>query len=77
MTRWFKRLAQTATFSTLFFASIPDAFADDLTGQASIVDGVTLEIHRTRIRLWGIDAPEMSAKVVIHCNMGVHTAKAI
>ena len=34
--------------------------ADDLTGQASIVDGDTLEIHGTRIRLWGVDAPESS-----------------
>ena len=30
------------------------AMADDLTGQASIIDGDTLEIHGTRIRLWGI-----------------------
>ena len=36
------------------------AFADNLTGQASIIDGDTLEIHGTRIRLWGIDAPESS-----------------
>jgi endonuclease YncB( thermonuclease family) len=34
--------------------------AGDLIGQASIVDGDTLEIHGTRIRLWGIDAPESS-----------------
>jgi endonuclease YncB( thermonuclease family) len=34
--------------------------ADDLTGQASIIDGDTLEIHGTRIRLWGIGAPESS-----------------
>jgi endonuclease YncB( thermonuclease family) len=34
------------------------ALADDLTGQASVVDGDTIEIHGTRIRLWGIDAPE-------------------
>jgi endonuclease YncB( thermonuclease family) len=34
------------------------ASADDLAGQASIIDGDTLEIHGTRIRLWGIDAPE-------------------
>src|ERR1700720_83672 len=36
----------------------PPAVADDLTGQASVIDGDTLEIHGTRIRLWGIDAPE-------------------
>ena len=36
----------------------PPALADNLTGQASIIDGDTLEIHGTRIRLWGIDAPE-------------------
>jgi endonuclease YncB( thermonuclease family) len=41
-------------------ASMSAAFADDLAGQASVVDGDTLEIHGTRIRLWGIDAPESS-----------------
>jgi endonuclease YncB( thermonuclease family) len=34
------------------------AFAENLSGQASIIDGDTLEIHGTRIRLWGVDAPE-------------------
>src|SRR6201998_3627406 len=34
--------------------------ADDFVGQASVVDGDTLEIHGIRIRLWGIDAPESS-----------------
>jgi endonuclease YncB( thermonuclease family) len=38
----------------------PPVFADNLTGRASIIDGDTLEIHGTRIRLWGIDAPESS-----------------
>jgi endonuclease YncB( thermonuclease family) len=38
----------------------PSAFADSLSGQASIIDGDTLEIHGTRIRLWGVDAPESS-----------------
>jgi endonuclease YncB( thermonuclease family) len=50
------------TFARLLFAAIclcaSPAFADNLTGQASIIDGDTLEIHGTRIRLWGIDAPE-------------------
>jgi endonuclease YncB( thermonuclease family) len=32
------------------------ASADNLTGEASIIDGDTLEI----IRLWGVDAPESS-----------------
>ncbi len=36
------------------------ACANDLVGQASIVDGDTLDIHGTRIRLWGVDAPESS-----------------
>jgi endonuclease YncB( thermonuclease family) len=34
------------------------ALPDDMTGRASIIDGDTLEIHGTRVRLWGIDAPE-------------------
>ena len=34
------------------------AHAEPLIGQASIIDGDTLEIHGTRIRLFGIDAPE-------------------
>jgi endonuclease YncB( thermonuclease family) len=36
------------------------AVTDNFVGQASVVDGDTLEIHGTRIRLWGIDAPESS-----------------
>jgi endonuclease YncB( thermonuclease family) len=42
----------------LFLASTVAALPGELTGQASIIDGDTLEIHGTRIRLWGIDAPE-------------------
>jgi endonuclease YncB( thermonuclease family) len=34
--------------------------ASDLRGQASVVDGDTLEIHGARIRLWRVDAPESS-----------------
>ncbi|RXG97360.1 thermonuclease family protein [Bradyrhizobium zhanjiangense] len=36
------------------------ALPSDITGQATVIDGDTLEIHGTRIRLWGIDAPESS-----------------
>ena len=46
-----------AAFLTLLSLLTP-ALADDLIGQASIIDGDTLEIHGTRIRIWGIDAPE-------------------
>ena len=52
--------ATIAAFAALIFASMPDAFADDLAGQASVIDGDTLEIHGTRIRLWGVDALENS-----------------
>jgi len=36
------------------------ALADNYVGQASVIDGDTLEIHGTHIRLWGIDALESS-----------------
>jgi endonuclease YncB( thermonuclease family) len=50
----------TAALAALIVASIPSAFADDLAGRASVIDGDTLDIHGTRIRPWGIDAPESS-----------------
>jgi endonuclease YncB( thermonuclease family) len=50
----------TRTVMAVLSALLPASAraADDLTGQASVIDGDTLEIHETRIRLWGIDAPE-------------------
>jgi endonuclease YncB( thermonuclease family) len=45
---------------SFILAIVPFALAADLAGQASIIDGDTLEIHGRRIRLWGIDAPESS-----------------
>jgi len=44
----------------IFVTVAATAFADFLVGQASVINGDTLEIHGTRIRLWGIDAPERS-----------------
>ena len=36
----------------------PQTASDQIIGVASVVDGDTIEIHGTRIRLRGIDAPE-------------------
>jgi endonuclease YncB( thermonuclease family) len=36
----------------------PKVSAQPIVGRASVVDGDTIEIHGTRIRLFGIDAPE-------------------
>lgn len=52
-------LLRLATACLVFFAAHA-AIAADLIGQVSVIDGDTLEIHGTRIRLWGIDAPESS-----------------
>lgn len=43
----------------LAFVSIP-ALAQDIGGAPRVVDGDTLRIGKHRIRLWGIDSPEMS-----------------
>ena len=49
---------RTLVLMLLLFSG--EAVADDLVGQASVVDGDTLEIHGIHIRLWGIDSPESS-----------------
>jgi endonuclease YncB( thermonuclease family) len=36
----------------------PTSGPQAIVGQASVIDGDTIEIHSTRIRLYGIDAPE-------------------
>jgi endonuclease YncB( thermonuclease family) len=42
----------------VIIASCGTGRCDGLVGQASVIDGDTLEIRGTRIRLCGIDAPE-------------------
>ena len=54
-----KAILKRRTVALLALLSLcSPALATDLIGQASVIDGDTLEIHGTRIRLWGIDAPE-------------------
>ncbi|MEH2472081.1 endonuclease YncB(thermonuclease family) [Nitrobacteraceae bacterium AZCC 2161] len=45
-------------FLIALIAATGPAAAADVVGQASVIDGDTIEIHGTRIRLFGIDAPE-------------------
>lgn len=44
--------------ATVILALLPVGALADIAGVASVIDGDTLEIHGTRIRLHGIDAPE-------------------
>jgi endonuclease YncB( thermonuclease family) len=51
------RPVRTALFAVALFAPIPATAADSLVGPASVIDAGTLEIHGTRLSLWGIAAP--------------------
>lgn len=50
----------SCALALLVIATTPakQARAGDVTGQASVIDGDTIEIHGARVRLYGIDAPE-------------------
>src|SRR5262245_60670879 len=45
-------------FPVVFLIFTLPCAAADIMGQATVIDGDTIEIHGTRIRLYGIDAPE-------------------
>ena len=43
---------------TLLILTLPSLALADITGKARVVDGDTIHINQTNIRLHGIDAPE-------------------
>jgi endonuclease YncB( thermonuclease family) len=50
-------MAVAITLVLLACAAIAEE-PESLSGQASVVDGDTIQIHGRRVRLFGIDAPE-------------------
>ncbi len=44
---------------TLLILTLPPTALADITGKPRVVDGDTIHIGNTKIRLHGIDAPEM------------------
>jgi endonuclease YncB( thermonuclease family) len=60
MDRFLLRLAPTLCLLLLPLS----ISAETITGIASVIDGDTLEIRGTRIRLHGIDAPESSQRCI-------------
>jgi endonuclease YncB( thermonuclease family) len=53
-----ERSGMVVIFALLLAAAPPQALAKPLYGNAEVVDGDTLRMGGTRIRLFGIDAPE-------------------
>lgn len=54
--RWRNLFCGVSMAATLVVAA--DDAATTIVGVASVIDGDTIEIHGSRIRLFGIDAPE-------------------
>lgn len=57
---WGRSPRTGSVLALLLVATMPasQVRAGDAAGQASVIDGDTIDIHGTRLRLFGIDAPE-------------------
>jgi endonuclease YncB( thermonuclease family) len=53
-----RRIAVVVLLGLAVSATRTAAFADQIAGRATVIDGDTIDIGGTRIRLFGIDAPE-------------------
>ena len=42
----------------LLMLTLPAMSAESISGPAVVIDGDTIEVHGSQIRLYGIDAPE-------------------
>lgn len=61
------RIVKIAALALLLVSTVPhETVAEPLIGQASVIDGDTLELHGERIRLMGIDAPESGQLCQLH-----------
>ncbi len=52
-------LCMAGTLAMLYRAHAADA---PIAGSATVIDGDTLDVGGTRVRLWGVDAPESAQK---------------
>ncbi|HEX7883996.1 MAG TPA: hypothetical protein VF499_14825, partial [Afipia sp.] len=55
---WLRLAGRALALFVIVAPPVDRAGAGDVAGQASVIDGDTIEIHGTRVRLYGIDAPE-------------------
>ena len=57
--RWRFPLLRVGLLTAIVFAAIWAAGRGDLSGEVEITDGDSIKVAGTRVRLYGIDAPEL------------------
>ena len=71
-------ISKLLIFLVIFYCSI--TFAQSINGKAIIIDGDTIHIGKNKIRLYGIDAPEINQtctieKIIWEC--GIDSSQAL